>query len=243
MSAPVKTKARSITKADIEYSIENTRKWPYTQNIIDIIRCSVCFDSIEDLIDGINKFKCIIDDVSKKAKNDNYIYQSDGDKLNKEISCCIKKILRVKNGFLNFQDCKSWKNNNLTDFDYQDVKLNVLIEYKNIRVIGEIQFILSFMLKAKKMGHSIYSFNRKKQLFDKLYNMCSNDKNIHNKEMMESNLHSMILTRNMFKFSLFCQTMNRYEKEYVVENYKRLDNFMQDNHWNKGRKLLNIVTN
>ena len=72
--------------------------------------------------------------------------------------------MRVKNGFLNFQNCESCHNNNLTDFNYQDVKLNVLIEYKNTRVIGEIQFILSFMLKAKKMGHSIYSFNKKKAI-------------------------------------------------------------------------------
>ena len=57
------------------------------------------------------------------------------------------------------------------------------------------------------------------------------------KKMIESNLRSMILTRNMFKFSLFCQTMNRYEKEYIVEKYNTLDNFMKDNHWTKGRKV------
>ena len=221
MSAPVKTKSRSITKADIEYSIEEKRKWPYTQNIIDIIRCSVCFDTIEELIDGINKFKLIIE--------------------KKQVKCFIKKILRVKNGFVNFGD-KSWNNNNLSDFNYQDVKFNVLIEYNRIRVIGEIQFLLSFMLIAKKMGHSIYSFNRKEDLFGKLYDKCTNDKNVCNNKIIEKNLRSMILTRNMFKFSIFCQTMNKYEKDYICKNFNMLDKFMKDNHWNKARKLLKIVT-
>ena len=167
MSAPVKTKARSIAKADIEYSIENNRKWPYTQNIIDIIRCSICFDSIEDLIDGITKFQDVVDQLSKKdsdsehndsdsdepsdddesddSESDDSEFddsesddsESDGDinintsdkirshtndgKLKdlQEMSCCIKQILRVKNGFLNFGDCKSWENNNLDEFNYR----------------------------------------------------------------------------------------------------------------------------
>ena len=38
-------------------------------------------------------------------------------KLKEEMSCCIQKILRVKNGFLNFGDCKSSENNNLGEFD------------------------------------------------------------------------------------------------------------------------------
>ena len=229
MSAPVKTKARSITKADIEYSIEEKRKWPYTQNIIDIIRCSVCFDTIEDLIDGINKFKLIIDQF---GKTDEYGYYVSAE------SCCITQILRVKNGFLNFED-KSWENNNLSDFNYQDVKFNVLIEYNQKQVIGEIQFLLSFMLNAKKMGHSIYSFNRKQDLFNKLYeNVNSNNNN----ETMDKQLRQIILTRNMFKFSIFCETMNDYEREYIVKNFNMLDKFMKENDWNKARKLLKIVT-
>ena len=219
MAAPVKTKARSITKADIEYSYEANRKWPYTQNIIDIIRCSVCFDNIKDLIDGVEKFH----NVTFNRNN-----------------CCISKILRVKNGFLNFED-ESWNIDNLSQFNYADVKLNVLIEYNDIHVIGEIQFILSFMLKAKKMGHSVYSFNRKKELYDKLYDICDNDKNIYNDNTIDRILRSIILTRNMFRLSLFCQTMNKYEKEYISKNYKMLDKMMKDNDWNKGRKLLTIV--
>ena len=249
MSAPVKTKSRSITKADIEYSIEEKRKWPYTQNIIDIIRCSVCFDSIEDLIDGINKFKLIIDEFSARREKYRYGLYS---KKKQENSCCITKILRVKNGFVNFKD-KSSNSTKFSDFNYQDVKFNVLIEYcTNVdengiatytNVIGEIQFLLSFMLTAKKMGHSIYSFNRKQELFDKLYNICDNDENVCDSKKIDKNLRSIILTRNMVKFSLFCQTMNKYEKEYIVKNYDMLDKFMKDMHWNKARKLLKIVGN
>ena len=123
-------------KADLEYI---NRQWPHTSSIIDLVRCSAVFNTLNDLINGINAFILIV-------------------KNNK--SGCIKKIVRIKNGFnlipdLNLDDNID-NNIKLELFDYCDIKMNVIIEYKNVRLIGEIQFIISYMLTAKKQGHSIY---------------------------------------------------------------------------------------
>ena len=40
---------------------------------------------------------------------------------------------------------------NLNEFNYCDIKFNVLIEYNNTRIVGEIQFLLSFMNHAKHL--------------------------------------------------------------------------------------------
>ena len=71
------------------------------------------------------------------------------------------------------------------------MKFNVNVEYSGIKLVGEIQFLLDFMLKAKKMGHSIYSFVRKQDLYDKINHYVNDSCN--NKENIEQRLKQMIL--------------------------------------------------
>ena len=54
---------------------------------------------------------------------------------------CIIKIIRIKNGFIGLNGNLS----NLSDYDYADIKMNVLIEFKQMKMIAEIQFLLKFM--------------------------------------------------------------------------------------------------
>ena len=85
------------------------------------------------MVKGLNKFIASIPNKDPKLQG-----------------ICIKKIVRVKNGFLNFQN-KNWN-------EYSDVKINVLIESasndnisnddsgkKQYAIIGEIQFLLDCM--------------------------------------------------------------------------------------------------
>ena len=86
----------------------------------------VC-DDCKSLFELINEFINIIDNNPKPSDNN-----------------CIIKILRIKNGFINL-------NGNLSDlskYDYEDIKMNVLIEFKQMKMIAEIQFLLKFMVRV-----------------------------------------------------------------------------------------------
>ena len=77
--------------------------------------------------------------------------------------------MRIKNKFLEnwreFEASNKNKNTKINDGDaylYQfgDIKLNVLIEWNGMSLIGEISFLLNFMSDAKALGHGLYSVVR-----------------------------------------------------------------------------------
>ena len=86
-TAPVKTKARCQRKAELEYCLSNKHEWPYTKNIIDLVRCSVVFKNSKELWNGINGFL--------KQYNSTFFYTINSPFV-------IKQILRIKNGFCHF---------------------------------------------------------------------------------------------------------------------------------------------
>ena len=218
-SAPVKTKSRSITKSQLDYK---EKSWPHSSHILDLLRCSVVFDTIDDLICGCKKFENIIN--SNRKNNNEY---------------CISSIIRMKNGFNEMfgnTSEASLKSLSLDKFGYCDIKYNVLISgaNKNGGLIGEVQFLVKYMLDAKKMGHSSYSFVRKQDLFEKIHQKCENN----SVKSMENILNRMIVTQNLSQFSLFLENMNNNESKYVESNCKLLMLFLTQNQWTKGIKLL-----
>ena len=93
-------------------------------------------------------------------------------KINAGRGNTIKKIVRIKNGFKNILN---WNINQLSDYTYYDIKFNVIVEYNNTAVIGEIQFLLDFMLEVKKMGHSVYAVKRKNDFIKNVNFMYENN--------------------------------------------------------------------
>ena len=116
-SAPIKTIERCLIKAQTDY---RNAKYPRTASIVDLVRCSITFDSGKVMARVIRKFQKMIE--SKETR-------------------CIKSILRTKNGFeqigsdLTIDEC-----------DYRDIKMNVLISNRDgsEQVIGEIQWLLMY---------------------------------------------------------------------------------------------------
>ena len=219
--------------------------------MIDFLRCSVVFDDIKNLTDGINKFMNIVgtSNVIQGLKGLNVKMQQVAKLKNlKGISGgCLKRVVRIKNGFGSIPD-ESW-NVDLLKFDYADIKLNVVIENEkeNVRLIGEIQFLLSFMLEAKKKGHSIYGFVRKQDYFEQMYQISSrfnkattsiNDST--NFEIIQF-IDKMILSRNMFDFSAFFQNWNQQERKFMFDNKEYLLNSLESSKWKKGKKLFEYV--
>lgn len=221
-SAPVKTRERSIMKSKIDYK---SKQWPHSCNILDLIRCSVVFKNIKHFLKGFNKFF---------AKH--HLFYAD-DKIS-PIAGCVKQILRIKNDFADIGD-NSW-NLDVNSFNYCDIKCNVLIEYNNVKIIGEIQFLLGFMLDAKKLGHSIYSFQRKQEFYDKLSSTKEQDNNNDN-NIIVHRLHSIISSKNMAKFSSYLEaTTNLNEKLFIVQNEKNITQMLQQHHWTKGINLFQL---
>ena len=118
------------------------------------------YNNVESLLNGLNKFVSDVD--------------------NNHIKCFIPHgIIRIKNGFNDI--LTNWKNMN--DAQYCDIKLNVIYcnntnnndsQKKEERMIIEIQFLLSFLLKAKKMGHKYYGIIRQDEFFTNIKNEIYN---------------------------------------------------------------------
>ena len=123
--APVKTYERCIIKSNTDY---HNQPHPTCASILDLMRCSITFNNIKSFINGLEKFVSMIN--------------------NGEIEC-LTKIIRIKNGFQNILNWKSY-----LDAEYIDVKLNVLYfnENRTQSQIVEVQFLLASILKAKQYG-------------------------------------------------------------------------------------------
>ena len=135
---------------------------------------------------------------------------------------------------------------NINEFNYTDIKMNVLIECNEMSIIGEIQFLLSFMLEAKKIGHSFYAFQRKQEYFEKL-----NQLNIllANKDgtFVRNALQTQILSQNKNTFSRLLHLLNDDELEIVramkMENGNDVSVLtkLKQNHWRKGEKIFKSI--
>ena len=93
------------------------------------------------------------------------------------------------------------------------------------------------MLDAKKMGHSIYSFARKKELFEKINSIVDN--NNPSGEYISKKIKRMILSQNLTKLSLYLQNINEKEYLYILSNKQLFINSFEANKWSKGLKLFN----
>eukprot|EP01084_Bolivina_argentea_P174843 302834_1 len=209
--APVKTKQRSQIKATVDYY---DKPWPTTSSILDFVRCGISFRTAKDMIMGLIKAKSLID-VSKSGG-------------------CIKRVCRIKNMF---KSVPQW-GNDIEKYSYCDIKFNVVIEFKDIAMIGEIQFLLDWMQEAKVLGHSLYGFVRNEEYVKELSiewyeNMTENDR--------MSELLNIVAIKNY----------KRLEKQLLYGDLKQIFNikFMQNgkentledllvqNRWKKGLKL------
>ena len=191
-SAPVKKYDRCVIKSSTDYRIE---KFPNASHILDFLRCSVTYPTMKHLLNGLNNFVLSI-------KN-NYNINDDKKKGENYLSC-IRKIVRIKNGFENIS--KYWKSCN--DAEYCDIKLNVIYvsnEAPYKQMIVEIQFLLKFLLKAKKMGHKLYNIKRRKTFINNVTNQVYNIDCVESK--FKNKINQMIENGdvNYFSKQLFLQ--------------------------------------
>ena len=97
------------------------------------------------------------------------------------------------------------------------------------------------MIKAKKMGHSIYSFVRKKDYYEKIGNIINSYDNQFNDQEMFLRLKKIIFSHNMQHLSLLFQTMNAKEINFVLRNKNELSSLFNQSQWQRGLKLFDLV--
>jgi len=95
---------------------------------LDVLRCSITFDRIDDLILANEYFKLFVLNKSHLKEK----------KVNR-----ISGISRIKNGFIKV---------NLNNVRYTDLKYNVIYTdcHKNISIMAEVQFIFKPFLIHKR---------------------------------------------------------------------------------------------
>ena len=92
------------------------------------------------------------------------------------------------------------------------------------------------MLDAKKMGHSIYSFARKGELFNKINSIC--DINNINSKYITTEIKKMIVSKNLSKFSLYFKNINDNEYKWIVSNKDIFLNLLEQTKWSKGLQIV-----
>ena len=125
-SGSVKLRERCVIKSSTDYG---NKQFPSVAHILDFLRCSVTFKSSKDMLFVMDEFIEIVGNGNGK---------------------CIREICRIKNGF---EQILKW--NSFKDCNYCDIKFNVIIYDKDTKQsqICEIQFLLDWLLHAKKIGY------------------------------------------------------------------------------------------
>ena len=248
-SGPVKTREKCIakTKSDHWY-----KKWPSCGHLLDLVRCSVTFDTIDDFLKGFDYFYKDFETATPVGREliDNYDYN-----YNYNGTCtqcrqgCLRGIARIENDFAQLKDDEV-KSRDANSFEYFDIRCNMIIDYNDKRMIGEIKFVLQFMLESKQQSHLMHSFLRKAHIFGQLNDLMgiggktSNvGKGGYNYEqvIIFRNLRKHILARNLKPFSICLENVNLKDKYYVLKYKSVINGLLEQNQWMKGLQLFHLV--
>ena len=164
LGAPVKTEERVAEKCQLDY---RHKRYPKAAHVLDVVRCSILFNDIDNLKNGILKFFQIVEN------------EKSGD---------IVKIVRFKNGYSSIPNWKCY-----SDALYADAKANVLFKFKDKTMICEIQFLYTKCQEAKKLSHKFYTVERRLGLMMELQYRLARRKN---KDSLSIYLTSLVEEKN-----------------------------------------------
>ena len=159
-----------IYNTDTDYSNEY---FPSGACILDYLRCSITFATPKELLDGVEFTIKQIE--TKKIES-------------------ISEILRIKNGF---NSILTWDRKKISDYNYVDLKMNAIFHNKNKTEcqIVELQFLLDFLLNAKKIGHKYYGIKRKDVQINSVCNIMYNRNN--NYDRYQAKIKQIIKDKDM----------------------------------------------
>ena len=165
IQGPVKDIARCKSKALNDYW---DRKFPTSACVIDIIRCSILSDTIQEYFDHITFFLSEIKKLKERHKEKSWLTRRNEKKTGQRLKM---DIMRCKNGFFEMKNDHLF-NSTTKELElpipssYCDIKFNVIVQYfdnrlnEKISCVGEVQFLLKIMTETKHFIHRFYSIIR-----------------------------------------------------------------------------------
>ena len=147
----------------------------------------------------------------------NYLYQEI--KINKN-GGCVTDILRIKNGLKQIVNWKSSK-----DCGYCDIKLNLLVydASTNTSMIAEIQLLLDWLLKSKKIGHKCYAILRNKEFVENMNRLYKDDCDL---ERYHSKILSLMEFKNAMSPTKYGLIHELIWQPHIILSMKTEDNFV-----------------
>ena len=164
------------------------------------------------------------------------------------------QIMRIKNGFGKFKYLSK-----IEQMDYCDIKYNLIVlpqrlftgystdknedNNKNTSnndsvgpcLIGEVQFILNFMNKAKHMGHKLYNIQRKHDYVHRVSRFCDLE---YNDDNIFTVLDRAIGKRNYSSFGLtLCSRLKESIFANINQTKENVMHRLAEHHHSKGYGL------
>eukprot|EP01083_Nonionella_stella_P011937 33858_1 len=172
-AGPLKTMERSRSKIENDYI---DAQFPKSAKILDINRCALQFESIDVLMQFLEKLR---------------------ERIETKNAYCINQIIRCKNGWMDW-------NQPMQNPSYSDIKLNVLIQTSDGKqIIAEIQFLLHLMSGFKKVAHKLYSIERRAEFVDNFVDLRNNMNKFKNNKNILHVLNDLIENDHIKQFKLF----------------------------------------
>uniref|UniRef100_A0A7S0TEL7 Uncharacterized protein n=1 Tax=Elphidium margaritaceum TaxID=933848 RepID=A0A7S0TEL7_9EUKA len=141
-AGPMKKVERCLSKMENDYF---DASYPKCAKLLDLVRCSVTFNTLEQLLVG---YEALMADTA-------------------DSQTCIK-MARVKNGFLD-QEYEGGYRDIKVNVMFQSAKK------PELKMIVEVQLILGQYLNEKKRIHKLYSIAREKTYFEMVTQSSAND--------------------------------------------------------------------
>jgi len=132
--APMKKVERSVSKLENEY---RTESFPKSAKLLDLVRCSVTFNTVEQLLTGYSAFMRHI-----------------------KANPSIIELARVKNGFIKMN------RGGYRDIKINVVYKSQNPEHRHVHMVCEVQLLLINYLEEKRKIHKLYSILREETFFN-----------------------------------------------------------------------------
>jgi len=146
---PPKNLARSRAKAQTDYA---DCPWPTCAHLLDLVRCSVTFETAEELRAGL----MLLMDEAGTADHDNGWSPA---QIQQKLT-----VVRVKNGFSGGRG------------GYRDIKVNVLfVSDQGFAMIGEVALVLAKLRDYKQATHELYEILREREFFRQVVDALGDD--------------------------------------------------------------------
>ncbi|ETO35837.1 TTK family protein kinase [Reticulomyxa filosa] len=191
--APIKSHHSCKQKVQSEYANE---RFPKSAHLMDLVRCTATFDTLDDYLLGLHKFKDFLRDSSDRFE-----------------------LMRVKNSFVNDEDSAkaydkrtSAQKRYTIPEGYRDIKFNV--------IYTDLEWMQSIICEVEFLWKEMYDWKIKEQKFYEIIRQQSFRQGSY--EQLLFNHFDFQLKLACFNSRHLCPLMLRYPLEFAKSDYVKV---------------------